>query len=473
MRISFGSNIPPEFKESDLEEIRLLKWHLECPRMTVKSRAKKTPATYYGAGRVFFTNDGSLQFECYSHRDRNTPDWPFERSVPSGKIIPDSHFYDLKAIDVNGHEWISSRFLPRVHKTADGRAILRGNLRQLKLRMDWPRDIPLSGSFMRFWVFEDIEIPTNRRTERKRSIPKIRLKSTSGSWNAWQFTANRINYLLIKEREETLGVHISSGDASFPDAFDRRVLEAFQLVLGYPMNWMAMTIRQGHKSEVRIRPQSSPKGQMHPPLPQGNIRLPGSNRLSPKYHKKLFHRFIRYTSASESYRHQIWGQLNAIAEASGSSFIDAKALTLTVAIESLLQSEFAGLGEPDRRTKDSIEAVTEYIKAWDGDDTMKNRVLGAISSFNTASATDKMRELVEQGAITENQYRNWKKLRNPTTHSYLSTGIPTPDMIKLLQSCEVLFYHLIFRAIDYEGPYVDYSTLGWPIRDYPSHALWP
>ena len=114
----------------------------------------------------------------------------------------------------------------------------------------------------------------------------------------------------------------------------------------------------------------------------------------------------------------------------------------------------------------------ERFEAWDGNDSMKNRVLGMIGSFRIPSATDKMRVLVDKGVITDDQYSDWKKLRNPIAHSYLSTGIPTPDMIQLLQSCEVLFYHLVFRVIGYEGPYVEYSTLGWPLKEYPGGSLW-
>lgn len=472
MRISFASIMPPDVKEADLEKIRLLEWQLECPRMIVKSRAKISPATYYGAGRVFFTNDGSLRFECYSQREKNTTKWSFSQSIPSGEIIPDSHFYYLKIVDVHGDKWISSRFLPRIHRTADGRAIVRGNVGHLSSTFNWPQDIQWPGSSMMFWVFDDIRIPTNRRTERKQSISKTKLKLTSGSWNAWEFTVNKIKYMLIKEGEETLSFRISSKDKSFPDAFDRRIVEAFQLVLGHPINWMVMINRQGNKSEIRIRSKSLPKGEMLPPLPSGNIRPPNSNKLSPKYHRKLFHCFMRYISNTEDYRHLIWGQLNAIAEASGSSFIDAKVLTLTVAIESLLRSEFSSLGELDQATQESIEAIREYIQAWGGDDSIKERVLGIIRGFKNSSATDKMRKLVDKGAITKDQYSNWKKLRNPTAHSYLSTGIPTPDMIQLMQSCEVLFYHLVFHAIGYEGPYIDYSTPGWPLKEYPGGSLW-
>ncbi len=32
---------------------------------------------------------------------------------------------------------------------------------------------------------------------------------------------------------------------------------------------------------------------------------------------------------------------------------------------------------------------------------------------------------------------------------------------------EVLFYHLIFHVIGYEGPYTDYASPGCPVRRYP------
>jgi hypothetical protein len=181
---------------------------------------------------------------------------------------------------------------------------------------------------------------------------------------------------------------------------------------------------------------------------------------------------MKHTLQSKDYRHQIWGHLNAIAEASGSTFIDAKALTLTVTIESFLGSEFPSLAEPDSEFKNALVEMRHYIEAWEVDFAIRERVLGAISNFQYVSATDKMRALVEKGAITKGQYKSWKRLRHPTAHSYLSTGIDAPDMVQLLQDCEVLFYHLVFYAIDYEGPYTDFATPGWPLKEYPGGSIW-
>jgi hypothetical protein len=472
MRISFGSSMPPDLKEGDLKEISLLKWQLDCPRMTIKLRKKLSPETYYGAGRIFFTPEGSLAFECFSHREMNTIDWQFGTSVPSGRIIPDSQFYNVVALDSSGYQWHSSRTIPRVHRTSDGRAILRGEIDEISTERKMPSEVKLTGSSIVYWVFDDIKIPTNRSTKTKRSISGTKVRSKSGSWNAWEFTSNKIRYLLIKGSDGRLTIRIRSKESSFPAGFERRVVEAFHLILGRPINWMAMKSQEGQNIEIRIRKKDLVRAKITPPLPSRNIKMPKSQKVSPNYHRKLFHRFMRHTMDSKDYRHQIWGQLNAIAEASASSFIDAKALTLTVAIESLLGTEFPSLGEPTPKLESSIQKIRTHIKSWEGDPSIKDRVLSMIGNLSSASATDKMRALVDRNAITEEQYKAWKKLRNPTAHSYLKTGIATPDMIKLLQSCEVLFFHLIFHAIGYKGPYMDFSTPGWPLKEYPGNSLW-
>jgi hypothetical protein len=181
---------------------------------------------------------------------------------------------------------------------------------------------------------------------------------------------------------------------------------------------------------------------------------------------------MRHTVQTDSHRHPIWGQLNAISESSGSTFIDAKALTLTVAIESLLTTEFRSLGIPTSKTKEEIDQIYKHIESWDGNALIKARTLSMVGNLKSSRAIDKMRALADKGAITKEQYEAWSELRNPSTHSYMSSGMPTPTMLELLQTCEVLFYHLVFSCIGYEGPYIDYSTPGWPLRAYPGNAPW-
>jgi hypothetical protein len=464
--------MPPDLREDELVDIGLHKWQLDCPRMTIKSRNKEARATYYGAGRIRFNPTGVLSYECYSHRERNTKRWDFGPLPKAGKLIPESYFYDVVATDKNGQEWRASRTIPKVHRTADGRAIIRGEIYEVITNGSMPIEVKLTGSSIVLWVFDDVDIPTNRSTLLRKTIAGAKARSTSGAHNAWQFTSSKIEYLLIRESESRLTVRIKSREDTFPDGFDRRVPEAFHLVLGKPLNWMAARIQQGQNIEVRIRRRTPMRGRLNPPLPTWNIKKKGSTKVTPSYHRSLFHHFMRHAVQTESFRHPIWGQLNAISESSGSVFIDAKALTLTVVIESLLATEFRSLGKPTKKTVESIDQIYNHVDSWDGDPSIKARTLSMVGSLKSSRAMDKMRDLAEKGAITKDQYEAWSKLRNPSAHSYMSSGLPTPKMVELLQKCEVLFYHLVFSCIGYEGPYIDYSTPGWPLKSYPGNSPW-
>lgn len=464
--------MPPDLREDELVDIGLHEWQLDCPRMTVKSRSKAARATYYGAGRILFSPTGTLSFECYSHRERNTKLWDFGPFPKAGRLIPESYFYDLVAVDKNGQEWRASRTIPKVHRTADGRAIVRGELDQISAIGSMPTEVKLTGSSMVLWVFDDVDIPTNRSTLLRKTIARGKVRSASGAHNAWQFTSGKVEYLLIREGESRLTVRIKSKDHTFADGFERRVPEAFHLVLGRPMNWIAARIQQGQDIEVRIRKRTPSRGRLNPPLPSGSIKKKGSTRATPFYHRRLFHLFMNNALQTESYRHPIWGQLNAISESGGSIFIDAKALTLTVAIESLLASEFAPLGVPTSKTIASIDEMYSHVESWDGDARVRDRTLGMVRTLKAPRAMDKMRALTDKGAITKDQYEAWSKLRNPSAHSYLLSGLPTPTMLELVQKCEVLFYHLVFSCIGYHGPYIDYSTPGWPLKAYPGNDPW-
>lgn len=466
------SDFPPDLKEKEINELRLSAWEIDCPIMTVKCRDRPAPATYYGAGKIFIFQDGKLGFRCYSHRERNTKEWDFNSPVKSGTIIPDHIFYDLKAVDVLGHKWTSQRTLPNVYRTATGRSIISGHLDEIRSTGAFPEDVPISGSAILFWVFEDIKIPANQSTVLKKSIAGGKLRSRSGSRNTWKFRCNKVDYLLIKESDDQLSVRITSANPQLPKYFEHRAVEGFHFVLGQPLNWMVMKIRNGHKVEIRIRSKRPAKSQLRAPIPTSLIHRSGSKKMTAEYHRRLFDKYLRYSMSKVANRHPIWGQINAISEASSSSFLDAKALTLTVAIESLLFNEFPDIGTPSEKSKVSIEQIREYIDNWKGDNVIKRRVLGMISNLHSTRAIDRMRALAEKGAISEQQHKSWNKLRNPTTHSYLTSGMPTNKMLRLLQECDVLFYHLVFYAIGYKGPYTDYATPGWPLKRYPGDSFW-
>jgi hypothetical protein len=165
----------------------------------------------------------------------------------------------------------------------------------------------------------------------------------------------------------------------------------------------------------------------------------------------------------------LWGLLSAVRESSAAQFLDAEALTLAVAIESLLHSEFSEVGRPSAAARASISALQGHIQSWNGPQRVKDRAIGALGQLSTSRAGDKMSALAGSGKITQAHLNAWGRLRNPTTHRYLSSGIPTAELVQLVQINEVLLYHLIFLTIGYRGPYMEFATPGWPTRSFTGH----
>lgn len=79
-----------------------------------------------------------------------------------------------------------------------------------------------------------------------------------------------------------------------------------------------------------------------------------------------------------------------------------------------------------------------------------------------------MKALEKAGAITKPQAKAWQTLRNKSAHSYQMHNSKNSKFVELIFQINVLFYHLIFYAIGYKGPYMDVSEIGFPIKQYPS-----
>jgi hypothetical protein len=165
--------------------------------------------------------------------------------------------------------------------------------------------------------------------------------------------------------------------------------------------------------------------------------------------------------------HPISAQLAAVREAGAGRYIDAYALTLCVAMESLLQSSFGRI-RIKIPTEQELRDLMKWIQDWKGSAQIKNRTAGAIGQMRQRRAGDIMRALVGREIITKDQYKAWDKLRNRSAHEYQLSKNNPEELRTLLPKVQVLFNNLIFHAIGYKGPYTDYASPDWPIRQYPN-----
>lgn len=468
-RTTFSSASPPSLKKGELDELLAMNWRIDCPKMRLKSKRRKDSEVHSGGGEIRLDSQHRLRFRLYSYRQLNRPSTFIGPRPPAGSIVPDWFYYDLNATDLHGRKWKSDRLLPHFHRTAAGKTVITGELREMTSRGSYPESLVFSGDELAYHFFDEIAIPFNESTVRSESVAAGSRAFRSGTMNVWKFRSCGYQFLVIRESDDLLSLYCYSKGKRFPFYLDARVAEAFSFITGRPSHWRVKSLRRRNSVELVINGSRpiAPSSRFRPPLPLEPLESPISGKLTAELHRRLFHKFFRHLLLEGQKRHPVLGMLSSIYEAASAPFIDAEALTLTVAIEALLHVEFPNLGVPTAAGQNAIATLLQYVEDWNGSRSLRDRAKGAISNFRQSRALDKMRALAARGAITQAQYEAWQDLRNPVTHSYLTSGIPTPKFLKLVRTCEVLFYHLIFHAIGYKGPYTDFSEADWPMKQYP------
>ena len=467
-RVTFRGANWTHVSAKEIDEIGSSKWRLDCTTMVLRSGASSHPARLSGPGTIHQSQDGHIHFRLYASRERNLDEWRAYDALRAGEIIPDTAYYTLVATDTSGRQWKCSRFIPSFDRGTTGKSIAFGVLPDIESRGRLPTSFSPRSSTLSLWVFDDVAIPCNANTTTTTSVARGTTRSKQGTRNAWRFRSLGIDFLIRRMHSTLLVVEASLLSGPLPLAFEDRLMEALEFVLGRTMVWTIMNVKRGRSQTVAVRelPRRAKGGRFQAPLPPQHLALNARGKYTTAFHRSLFERYLAHTVGHRGRHHALWGLLSAVREASAAAFLDAEALTVTVAIESLLHSEFPNLGHPTKSEKKAISKLKAYLQRWRGSQDLKDRVAGSIAQLTQSRAMDKMRKLATSGAITQRQLEAWQRLRNPTTHAYLRSGISSTELIDLVQQMEVLLYHLTFLAIGYRGPYMDFASPDWPTRTY-------
>lgn len=88
--------------------------------------------------------------------------------------------------------------------------------------------------------------------------------------------------------------------------------------------------------------------------------------------------------------------------------VEAEALTLSVAIESILPHVYQSKDAVTAEEKEWLQKAKDYLKGWGGPPNLTSRLMGTISMLKELSAMGRLRELVTLGAITDKLRKDWK-----------------------------------------------------------------
>ena len=464
---AFGSIA--HWDDSERDAFKRGQWKVDCPQIELRSRDDGAPITYSGPGVLFQDEEHQLRAKIYGYQtSKKSVIGQTTDELRTGELIPEKHFFDLVALDEKGREWNSERhLLNQLSQLAGHNPIIELVVGELWCEQDLtegrkPKEHPEYS--LNFTVFGDLGFVGNAHIKNEISLDD-ELRSGQ-SWLYWKFDAAGCDFELILYPTHT-AINVDSllndsfaGQKDFPD----RVLDALFWVLGKPIYPATRLLQQNDvlRRTIYSRRTLFPEARHRGPFPYQNTEV----------HAALADAYLRFALVHDNPRF-LWAQINAVYESSAARFTDAWALTLSVVIESFVNSEFKDIAEPTDLERAWVDEALKHLGEWEAParfdefaDRFKERAKGSLSGIKSARVDDRLRALEQSGAITIGLTKAWKDIRNGTAHNYQNTS-SDGKFRSNLYALQLLFNQVLFHAIGYRGPYCDFTAPEWPAKIYP------
>ncbi len=375
----------------------------------------------------------------------------------SGKIYEQSDYYSLIATSIKDTIWEAKWILPQIETGMRFEGYLvHGSFNEMCYK-EKPRG---SGYWAQLFYKGKYEIPCNTVTSVKKAVGGEERES---SWdlNIATFEACGFDFE-IRSLDEWLIVKLYSKTQEIDETFAQRVNEAVQFLLAKTQAWSVLSNKRNDTEEIRVRSNVIDKrhSMAFPP-----VEITKTDRSNNAW--RLFERYLYYCSSyKEIGWHPMFDLVYRIIEA-GKVYLDVYALTLSVAVEGLLKQEFvrvAKLKEEDIVALDA--AYLELLKNENIDEEIKKRLRGAIASMKLPRAKDRLIVLQNRELIEKKLVKAWNTLRNSSAHADSLNPMKIQEYLNNCNAVCLLFYHLIFLVVGYEGNYLDYSSYGFPRKKF-------
>lgn len=311
---------------------------------------------------------------------------------------------------------------------------------------------------MEIWFPGSIDIPCNAGTETVTLIGGER-RNRLLQLNAARFETNDFTIEILKEKN-WLKLHAVSASSLFTDSITNGILESLQFVLARPLEWSIMQVHQGKERVTKI------KDSLKNEIPRRG--RPPIHPREPSHNKQVWDLFDKYFTYALSQNRKstssIFSHLWPILLARSSSF-PTEVLTLGIALEGILKEHF-DKKVPEATIKEQICKARQIISQSDLTNNVKTRILGFIPSLQHPRTKDQLYSLQERSLINEQLIKAWEELRNRAAHAGQIDPEKAQHYIDRCHAVTALLHQLIFLAIGYNGIYTDYSSYGFPQKEF-------
>ena len=447
-------------KANELELISNNKFVLDYPKITLSPELPSTDKkSYTGSGSITQSETGEFLLKLYCDGAISTKE-ALSRFLGTtvGKIVDDSEYYCLSAVDLEGRSWEAKRILPNIHSGPNPGYLVVGRLNEISYSSSLPKTLTKSSVNIKYRG--DIDIPCNEGSMVETSIGGER-RSRYANLNIAKFQTSGFEIEIEKEKG-WLSFWAVTQSCPITDAVITRFTEALQFVLMRTLHWSVIELFQQQTQETIVR------ASLENERKSSRIQPPISFRSHDNAHSiwTLFGKYLEHViSYPEKTWHPLFSLIHSVIE-SGNASLEAEALTLSVSTEGLLKREFPDLAVPDEEFKKQVDDARNLVEKSKVSDSIKERTSGFFGSMLSPRAKDRLFVLKERELIDKELIKSWNDLRNSSAHADSPESVDLQTYLNRCNSVLVLFYHLVFLAIGYTGGYTDYSSYHYPMKSF-------
>lgn len=416
---------------------------VDLVKMSLTQRNSIAPIIYRGEGLIWRSTTG-FHFKLYAKELENSnlnSSMLFSASRKAGYVYREEDYFDLTGVTSAQIEWTSSRILPKMVKwSTDSPPIFQGVLRQI------------ISSGVKSETGETEMYFINRNGD----IPKVSCPANFRA-EGCEFSVSMI--------EEDIFLLKASHSLNHIKMIDGRIEESLSFLIGKAV--FASLIVTGEGFSIRNIEEVGYKVKLPPPL---SFNRWHKSDIYWEIFSKYFSFIVNDNSAAGW--HPCSGFLRLASESSRNS-IEAWGIGLCIAIEGIADLvEFQQDSEEVRRIKNLRKSILDFMKEKDEYRFAIERVGGILGSLESIRAVDRLHALAKRKTIKVEHIKIWRRLRNGKVHPSSDDGMngnfkDFESEFRDIQTVALLMYQVVFYLIGYVGLHTDYSSEGYPDKNYP------
>lgn len=443
-------NICAQFADLDFKS--------ECSEIILTCRGLQ-PVEVKGPGELWQDEKGTIQFKVFlTSGGHEALSYHLQKPRVAGQLLGDNDCFKLVGHDFKGAVWSAESVFPKQRFGFNG-GLATGTVHQLRQRTELPDAATKTHVVVRF--LGKIKFPANQSTK---TVTHVGDREAGSSWsmNAAKVEAGECQFSIRVESDHTVVA------ALVPARMDVmtvavNVQAALQFVTGTELTPLTVQATVGNNEIVTLLSArtTGPKGAVSPPLRAQSTDFGGD-------FWRLFADYFSYVAIYGGKDwHPVSNHISMMIESSVAS-LEAGLLALAVAVEGIAsQTLVANRATPSDELTEEVDRIVEAVSNVAMSQTTRNRLMGSLDGLRRIRVTDLLKAFETRHSLTGGTYEAWSKMRNTVAHGSSLGGGNVELIFQRREMVTTLLYALVFEAIGYSGPFVNYGVKGWPNSSWP------